>query len=188
MERWLDFYYPLFADSREAENFVSACESQAPPANAGKIIMHQAQRLISLADDIPRIRPSREGLQLLFLIMCVESVSKLQDDYEAEGKSRAYVQRFFREFLAPEEQDVLGRGFTDNDSLHHESLGFDRAVDLLYKLRCEVVHEGNYWTFAFHDGRMPMLNVDPNVTSNLRIDQLRDIVARGCIRAAESRL
>lgn len=188
LDKRLNFYREFFETGDDARRFVSHCEAQSAPDNAAKIIMHQAQRLISISDDIPKIRPSREGLQLLFLIMCAENVSKLQDNFKGEGKSRKYVRRFFKEFLLDKDKDQLGNGFTDNRNRLEPSLGLDRAIDLLYDLRCDVVHEGNYWGLAFHDGKMPMLNVDPDVTAYIRIGDLRAVVARGCIQAAKSRL
>ena len=188
MDQWLGFYREFFATLDDAKRFVIDCEAQAPPDNAAKIIMHQAQRLISISDDIPKIRSSREGLQLLFLIMCAENISKLQNDFKGEGQSRAHVRRFFNEFLSDKDKDQLGNGFTDRSSHLEPSLGLDRTIDLLYDLRCDVVHEGNYWSFAFHDGQMSMVNVDPNVTAYMRFCQLRAIVARACIQAAKTRL
>jgi hypothetical protein len=68
------------------------------------------------------------------------------------------------------------------------ALPFKRAVDILYDVRCDVVHEGNYWGFAFHDGSTPMLNTDPDVIVNIRLDDLRTIVIHGSINAVTERL
>ena len=54
MENWLDFYLPYFDDEREARGFVEDCERQSPPNNTATILMHQTQRLVSLANDIVR--------------------------------------------------------------------------------------------------------------------------------------
>ena len=188
MEPWRSFYLPFFDTTGAAERFVAACEAKAPPDLAAKVIMHQAQRLISISDDLPHIRRHQEPLRLLFLLMCAENISKLQQDFTGEGQSRAHVRRFFTEFLTQKDRDSIGNGFTDND--HHllPRLGFDRAVDLLYDLRCDVVHEGNYSDFAFHDGAMPMVNTSPNVIAEIQLAEIRSIVVRGCIAAAKSRL
>lgn len=188
MEPWQSFYLPFFDTTTAADHFIAACEAKAPPDLAAKIIMHQTQRLVSISDDLPCIRPHQEPLRLLFLLMCAENTSKLQQDFTGEGQSRAHVRRFFTEFLAAADRDSLAHGFTDNG--HHllTHLGFDRAVNLLYDLRCDVVHEGNYSDFAFHDGTMGMVNTNPNVIAELRLADLRAIVVRGCIAAAQSRL
>jgi hypothetical protein len=67
-------------------------------------------------------------------------------------------------------------------------LGFEKVVDLLYAVRCDVVHEGKYWGFSFHDGSTPMLNVDPDVTVYLTFKELRDIIVKGCINAIKDKL
>ena len=96
MGKWLDFYIPFFRNLKDAEKFINRCEKQQPPNNLAKILMHQAQRLITLADDIPKLRPHEESLQIFFLVMCAENISKLHDSYDKVGKSRHYVHRFFK--------------------------------------------------------------------------------------------
>ena len=64
---------------------------------------------------------------------------------------------------------------------------------MLYDIRCDVVHEGNYWEFSFHDGRTPMVNVDRDTASkitisNITFDQFRAIVVRGCVNAVRDKL
>ena len=189
MDQWIDFYALCFASRDEARAFVQQCEALSGP-HAAKIIMHQGQRLISLADDIPRIRPGRESLQLLFLIICAENIAKLADDFDGEGQSHRYVGRFFEQFLTPYEQDRIGLSFLDADDHLQRPLGFSKVVDFLYEIRCSVVHEGVYWDLAFNDGSMPMLNVfgTQKVIVHLTFPQLRDLVAMGCVRATQSRL
>ncbi len=172
----------------DAEQFIAACEATAPPDLAAKIIMHQAQRLVSISDDLPQIRPHQEPLRLLFLLMCAENISKLQEDSTGEGKSRVHVRRFFNEFLCEADRDSISYGFKDNS--HHllPALKFDQAVDLLYDLRCDVVHEGNYSDFAFRDGPSPMVNSESAVEARIQLAEVRDIVVHGCIAAARTRL
>ena len=189
MEPWLSFYKPHFPSQLAAEQFVEACENLEPSGanHVVKIMMHQAQRLISIVDDLPRFRPHQEPLQVLFLLMCVENISKLHDGFSGEGKSRHYVQTFFATFLSKTDKDAIAFGFTVNaDRLPH--LGFSKAVDLLYDIRCDVVHEGNSTDFAFHDGQMSMLNTHPDVIAEISFARIRDIVVEGCINAIKDRL
>jgi hypothetical protein len=153
-----------------------------------KIMMHQTQRLVSLADDFPKLRPKRESLQLLFLMICAEHISKVHDGFTGEGQSKKYVKRFFNDFLSQSDKDKLGASFIDNAVLPMTTLSFEKVVDLLYNVRCDVVHEGNYWGFSFHDGITPMVNVDPDVNVYLTFLELRDIIVKGCINAIKDRL
>lgn len=190
MNSWSDFYEPYFPDLTSSEAFVSDCEklSLDAPNHTAKIMMHQTQRLVSIADDLPKLRPKRESLQLLFLMICVEHISKLHDGFTGEGQSKKYVKQFFNEFLLQADKDKLGTSFIDNAAMPMAALGFEKVVDLLYDVRCDVVHEGKYWGFFFSDGSTPMLNVDPDVNVHLTLMELRDIIVRACIKAIKDTL
>lgn len=190
MNKWIEFYRPFLYSDHATENFVTNCEKLTPDDSnhAAKIMMHQTQRLVSIADELPQLRPKRESLQLLFLIICVEHISKLHDGFTDEGQSKKYVKRFFKEFLSQLDKDKLGSNFVDNTSIPMATLGIDKVIDLLYDVRCDVVHEGKYWSFSFHDGKTPMVNVDPDVNVHISLKEFRDIVVRGCINAIEDKL
>lgn len=188
VEEWVNFYATFFPNRAATEAWVSRCEVLAPPNNHAKIMMHQAQRLISISDEIPAIRRHTESLQLMFLITCAENISKLHDKYTGDGRSREYVRRFFQLFVVGDDRRTIERAFIDDTDHNLRLLPFDRAVDILYDVRCDVVHEGNYWGFSFHDGSTPMLNVAPNVTANIRFSDLRNTVVGGCINAVTDRL
>ena len=178
MEKWRDFYISFFPEQKSAEKFIELCEVQQPPNNLAKILMHQSKRLITLADDILNIRPHEESLQILFLIMCTENISKLHDSYSKEGKSRYYVHRFFEKFLSNDDKRILENGFIDMDDIHLNPLGLKKVVDMLYDIRCDVVHNGKY----------PIQNTDPAVKANLRYIDVRNIIVRGCINAVNDKL
>jgi len=182
MNQWIDFYAPFFPARKEAEEFIEKFErlDLDDSHHPAKIMMHQAQRLVTLADDLPQIRPQRESLQLLFLLICAEHISKLHANFEGEGHSKAHTRRFFEELLPEMHRDSLQRGFSRTD---HRPLALREIVDLLYDVRCDVVHEGRYWGFHFHDGQMPMLNTDPDVIANATFQDLRKFVILGCIEA-----
>lgn len=190
MGTWLNFYVPHFDSRKAAEIFVRACETLKPsaPNHIAKVMMHQTQRMVSIVDDLPKFRPHQEALQVLFLVMCTENIAKLHDGFCGEGKSRHYVRKFFDKFLSKADEDALACGFVDYSSRGIRPIGFSKAVDLLYRIRCDVVHEGNYSFFAFHDGNMGMVNTNPNVSAEIQLVQVRDIVVRGCIGAIRCKL
>lgn len=188
MEKWINFYVSFFSTRAATEAWVAQCEALVPPNNHAKIMMHQVQRLISIADDLPNIRRHAESLQLMFYMVCAEHLAKLHDKFNGDGRSREYVRRFFANFVTGGDHATLSAAFTDHTDHLMRALPFERAVDLLYDVRCDVVHESNYWGFAFHDGSTPTLNTDPDVIANIRLDDLRTIVIRGCINAVTERL
>lgn len=187
MEKWLDFYGPFFPSEEEARRFVDSCEQLVPPNNVAKIMMHQGQRLVSLADDFGILRPHHEALQILPLMMCAENISKLHAGFEEEGQSRAHARRFFERFLTDADKNTLTHGFTHNGP-PETPYELGEVIDLMYGIRCDVVHEGKYWGFAFHDGDTPMLNTEPDVTSYITYGEFRSVIVRSCVRAVQERL
>jgi hypothetical protein len=188
MNKWLSFYVSFFTSTDKARKFVEACEAQPAEANRAKIIMHQTQRLVSIADKIPQIRPGRVALQILFLIVCAECVAKLYKDFKGEGKSHEHVQIFFNDLLTDDDKELIGNGFRTIDS---GPLGLKAAVDVLYAVRCDVVHEGQYWAFSLKENESSKVNVGINgdgFLADVRYEDIRNAVVRGAIRAAKRRL
>ena len=209
MSEWVDFYESYLASRVEAEGFVNSCEEQEPPNNKAKIIMHQGQRLVSLAQEIPKLRPNRESLQVFFLVVCAEAVSKLDAD-STSGGSKAAVVRFFKEFVPADQQLTLANGVrrrqhtderrtsgSEGTDWMNPASGEERAqrqladaVDVLYAVRNSVAHEGNYWDFSLRSGDVRMLSIVEGwvVNSNITISSLCSVVAHGCIEVARRNL
>jgi hypothetical protein len=179
---WVNFFCSSFGTRLEAEAWVARCET-SPPPNVAMTMMRQTQRLISIADDIPTIRPHTESLQLFFLVVCAEHVAKLYHQYPGEGQSKEYVNRFFDEFVLGSDRQTLSTAFIDVKNHLLRPLSFREAVDTLYKIRCDVAHEGNIWGFAFG-----MINDPPPVDAKISLSELRDIIVRGCIEAVSRKL
>lgn len=183
MKKWIDFYEQSFPDRATAQAFVEELEAindPAMPKHRAKIMMHQVQRLISLADDVIKIRNGKESLQLLFLLICAENIAKLFHKFKSEGNSKEFVRRFFNEFLEDDDRVTLESSFFTHGAI---ALDLQAVVDSLYTVRCDVVHEGQYWGFHFNNGGIPMLNIDPDITVHITISQFRAIVMRACVRA-----
>ena len=110
MNQWVDFYDDYFSDREEVEKFVSDLEEVVDSSHSryrAKIIMHQAQRLISLSDDIINIREGRESLQLLFLLVCAENVAKIYHEFDHVGQSKNFVKKFFYDLLDKDDRSVI---------------------------------------------------------------------------------
>jgi hypothetical protein len=180
--KWLPFFEPFFKSQVEAHQFIESLELLGihDLRHPAKIMMHQTQRLISISDDFPKIRQSNEGLSLLFLLICAENIAKLAHKFDGDGQSKAYVRNFFNWFLSAEEQTDLRTGITHHNN---QAMSLQAVVDTLYEVRCDIVHEGKYWGFHFHNGDTPTLNSNPDVIVYITLDQLRTLVVKGCIRA-----
>ena len=190
MDKWIDFFEEFLSSRKKAEDFVKECKALKPgdENHVAKIMMHQTQRLISIADDIPQIRRKRESLQLLFLMICAEHISKLHDDFKGEGYSKKYVRQFFDNFLSKSDKNELSKSFISIRVTPRQPLDLPKVVDLLYEVRCDVVHEGNYWGFHFHDGATSMINDNPDIEVLMQFSELRKIVVRGCINAVKDKM
>jgi hypothetical protein len=182
MEKWIDFFCPHFPSRDKAEAFVRDVEGigVGDPLHIKMIMMHQTQRLVSIADDLPKVRKDREPLQLLFLLICAENIAKLHNNFNDDGFSRKFVREFFEQFVVGDDRRALETSFRDRGL---DLLNLRAVADCLYDIRCDVVHEGQYWGFQFHDGSTPMLNCDPNVQVFITLKALRDIIVMGCIAA-----
>jgi len=179
-DKWIEFYTPIIGQA-SAESLVKRCQA-GPPRNTAKLMLHQTTRLVTLADDIVELRPGRESLQLLFVLICAEHLAKLADGFESEGKSRFYVKEFFRQFADDDDKGMLDHAFS---TYSLQSLGWESAIDALYGVRCDVVHEGNYWDFNFRDKDTSMLNQDPDLIARISFSEFRDLVVRCATRAVE---
>lgn len=185
MDKWIDFFEPHFANRAHATAFVTGLEGLVPgdPRHPAKIMMHQIQRLISLAEDIDQIRPRTEALRLFFLIVCAEHISKLHANYRGDGQSSLYVRRFFQDFLSVADRQVLETSVVD---AQFHLLNLEQVVRLLYEVRCDVVHEGKYWLFQFAFPDMPTITGDPPITIKIGYRAFRDMVIRAGVRAVET--
>lgn len=56
MNKWMVFFEPFFSNHLDAEAFVNQYEQLSPSDgnHAAKLMMHQTQRLVTIADDIPQ--------------------------------------------------------------------------------------------------------------------------------------
>ena len=124
-------------------------------------------------------------MQIFFLIVCAEAVAKLDAGKGVNTGSRQAVVKFFSDLVPEPHRTVFGNGFTNHS---HAPLGPTGAAKVLYDVRCDVAHEGNYWSFTLRSGSIPMLTSEPSVIANLNANDLIDIVAHGCIGAAKRHL
>lgn len=187
MIRWLHFYRPHFDDPQSLSDFVESCQALAPPNHSAKIMMHQARRLVELADAMEAVRPGRDALKVFFLIVCAEALAKLADGATDEGRSRAYTRRFFDECTLACDRQLLEQSFVGvDDDGFPRFLSLGDVIDVLYNVRCDVAHEGRYWEFTFCDNGIPMINSNPEIEVRLSYQEFRNVLVRAAINAIRS--
>jgi hypothetical protein len=148
-------------------------------------MMHQCHRLVTIADDMENLRRGHDSLPLLFLLVCAENISKLHSNFEGEGQSRAFVRRFFENHLSPAEKKSLTEGIQRVGELRPT---LEHAVVALYEVRCDLVHEGNYWNFHFPEpNTYRLLNgMNTTIRTGIPFHEVRSMIVLGCIRAIHS--
>ncbi len=148
------------------------------------IVMHQAARMIWLADRIEDVARGRPAVQILFFLIAAEAVAKLIAGFDGEGKSRQFVHKFFGELCSDDHRARLGRAIGDPGTFFSVS----GTVNYLYDIRCSVVHEGRYFDVHLRDHGTPTINVTKNgrsVVVYMSTAELRQIVLEGVVLSCE---
>jgi hypothetical protein len=202
-------YASAFPSAEESRAFVRKVESVSSD-DRPKRMLHQAARLIWLSDRLAE-GPARgqAALQILFFLTAAEAVSKLHDQHRADQESRSYVHRFFTDLCETRHRDRLAKAFiahykgTDvHGSVFRrlDPLTVCQAIDLLYDVRCDVVHEGRYLSFElaqrsadyYCDVVTPPPQNGPakfqGITTNLTAEELRQIILEGTVAACRGLL
>ena len=180
--KWLEFYVPYFDSTALADAFVRECLGN----RRAMLIMHQAARLVRIAQGMAPIRPGRDAVELLLLLIVAENVSKLEAGAKSGTQSRQHAQRFFKEFVSESDQAVFIEGFASVGE--RNPLSLKQIVDALYDVRSDVVHEGRYWGFSFSLSGDFATTIETPIWCRLSLDTFRNIIVRGAIAAAKRAL
>jgi hypothetical protein len=182
-----EFFSPAFVSMDAAQAFVYRVERLDGPAPA-KLALHQAARMLGLADRMDEVARGRPALQILFYLVAAEAVAKITFGFKREGQSRAYVRKFFGEICSEEHRRKLRTAFTSPNALG-ESPTWEGAVDILYGVRCDVVHEGRYFEFhpADESDTTPVMShwAGGYGVARMSASQLRQIILEGTVRGVQ---
>jgi len=202
---FVSLYRPVFRTLAECQEFCQHVESLPPPSQP-KIMLHQAGRMLWLADQIEGVAAGRPAFQILFYLVAGELVAKIVFNFRGEGESRKYVHRFFEEICSGD-RSRLANGFFELEGRGRRYLSCEEVVDVLYDVRCDVVHEGRYYDFNMRRTGHPMrthrvlAKRQPissqscsvpawpvNLRTELSASELREIVLRGVVTATRKLL
>ncbi len=140
--------------------------------------------MIWLGDQLHAVAASRPALQVLFYLIAAEASAKLLRGFSDAGKAKEHVRLFFEEICSDEHRAQLTSGF--RLAGHIGTPPIRAVVDLLYALRCDVVHEGRYFEFQMQEpGEDPCISGvgDQVITVKMSIHDLRRVVLEGAVRA-----
>lgn len=186
-----EYYLPVLNTKRDAEIFVAKAKEKLNSS----IIVHQCARMLYLADRI--YQRGRPAFDILFFIIIAEATAKIKFDYIGEGDSKKYTSKFFEDILNEEEKEKLKKSFVKNRRVEMEKendkyLSLKEVIDLLYKVRCDIVHRGIYFDTIFlnneHDDYNTIFRWKDKqyISPNISTDDLRKIILKGVIRACET--
>ena len=143
-----EFYKPYFDSMQEVEKFIKNLFKLDWDDRKPRQMIFQVQRFVTLANEIDKIRPARDGLRILFLKCCMESLATLSgiknNVFSSEfassfsDKGKKYILSNFS--LSYYTYEIKGRE-------HEESydLTMDDFLQIIKAMRNMVVHDGNYW-------------------------------------------
>jgi len=142
--------------------------------------------MIWLADRIDKVAHGRDALQILFYIIAAEAVAKIVFGFKGEGESKKHVKLFFGNICTQKHRNLLSQAFSQ---LPSGSLTWECAVDKLYEVRCDVVHEGRYFEFNL---RPPGSNTaelagasQPYLEVFISLADLRQVVLEGIVEGVQ---
>jgi hypothetical protein len=181
-----ELYAPVFGSLAASTEFFETIQSLPDSKKDAKVVLHQAGRMVWLADMIDEVARGRPAFQVLFYLVAAELVAKIAVGFEGEGQSRSHVQKFFTEICSSESKQRLSWAFRHAGGAY---LSLAATVDLLYKVRCDVVHRGQYYTFSLQrsESSIPMLSSvgEHSPISEISLPDLRQIVLEGAVLAAK---
>ena len=180
-----EFYLSYFSDTTILDIFIERVFQFDWDDRKPRQMLFQVQRFITLATEIDKICPARDGLRMLFLKCCMESLAKLSD-----MKTTAFYNSFATFFSEEGKKHIL-----DNFSLsfieHSENgieidesfdLSIDDILSIIKAMRDMVVHEGNYWElqfFAYDDDSSWLTHIEteePLLSKNTYANESKQLV------------
>lgn len=178
------FYSCAFNGMAGVRELIECIRKTSARDNDAKIVLHQSDRMIWLADRMDECAKGRPALQILFYIIAAEAVGKLVDGFEGEGRSKYYVRYFFEKICSEDHHKILEQAFSD-DCLH---IKLRAAVDFLYSIRCDVAHRGQYFSYSLRNNPHDTPMLTPSGTGHyiayITSDELRQVVIEGTILGA----
>lgn len=176
-----DFYTP-FLLPESALDFLNEVNSVPSALVQARYIRDQTVRIITLAVTIHKIGHGGD-LVVMLLTIVAEAVAKLWSGFKGKGDSRKYVHRFFGELTPPHVQSRLvsalkearygGIPMWPRENMRAVE-DIESAVDLLYDIRCDVAHKGQYRDFLW--------TISPELET---YKVLRECIIRGTIAVLE---
>ena len=148
----VDFFSPHFESRDDLMDFLADAFDYKNGSLTKRQILYQTQRFVSLANNIEKISPASDGLKILFLRICLESLQSLSSCnknkftpifakcFSDEGKD--YILRNFK--LSYFEDEYCGLTFEA-----HYDITVTDFLWIIKEIRNNIAHNGRGWSMQF---------------------------------------
>ena len=151
-----DFYRVNFESEEDMIAFFVKVFKNDENDKTPRRMMNQVQHLVSIANDMDKIRPGRDPLRIFFIKTCLEALCALSGMNNKKDKL-AFYEKFIGYMSAEGKAYILDNlsltGFDDVYMGHtyeaSHNLTIDDFFEIIKAVRNIVAHEGNYWEMQF---------------------------------------
>lgn len=147
-----DFYRGNFESEEDMIAFFVKVFKNDENDKTPRRMMNQAQHLVSIANDMDKIRPGRDPLRIFFIKTCLEALCALF------GTKKTTFYESFPAYMSAEGKTYILDNFSltgfDDVCMGHtyeasHELTLDDFFEIIKAVRDIIAHEGNYWEMQF---------------------------------------
>lgn len=147
-----DFYRGNFESEEDMIAFFVKVFKNDKNDKTPRQMMNQVQHLVSIANDMDKIRPGRDPLRIFFIKTCLEALCALS------GTKKTTFYESFPAYMSAEGKAYILDNFSltgfDDVYMGHtyeasHNLTIDDFFEIIKAVRNIVAHEGNYWEMQF---------------------------------------
>lgn len=114
-------------------------------------MINMIRRWVTLANS-----ESKDGIRVLFIIICIEALYNLRYPDNKMAKIKILI-NFFEQYIIGENREKIiakvNRSYADilfiDNPRESAEVSLEIFARMIYSIRNQVAHEGNYWDFSF---------------------------------------
>jgi len=149
-QKSMEFYDEFFSNKEEQKGFIIRILqlNNIKP----RCMLNMVRRHVNLSDEIMELHQESDILGLFNLVVAIEAVYTLAD---SKLFKIDMLIDFFKNYTTKSDQDIIKKKFRlslgdDITLIRKEEISLDEFARVIYALRCDYVHEGNYWNSSFN--------------------------------------
>ena len=147
-----DFLHPHFESTDALMNFLSDAFDYENGSITKRQMLFQIQRFVSLANNIEKISPHSDGLKILFLKICLESLQSLSN-----SNKDIFYDTFYDSFSSEARDYILDHFkllFFDDEYCGHtfeayHDITLSDFFWIIKTIRDRIAHDGEHWSIQF---------------------------------------